>query len=162
MQVQQPQMQPQQIIQQQQHQQQPRLSDFQPQPQMQQPRQTQSQVNTNSNTNPLSNTTNNTSSNRTQLSRPPYVDPNTNIIYDTDQPEYEGFLTKQSMWLKVRLLLQYNVHVYVIVSFESCLFRQLSCLLFLSFAKRFLFGVLLLLPRVALSRVNPFSLSFSM
>jgi hypothetical protein len=30
------------------------------------------------------------------------VDPNTNIIYDTDNPEYAGFLTKQSMWLKVR------------------------------------------------------------
>jgi len=34
------------------------------------------------------------------MSRPPYVDPNTNIIYDTDNAEYEGFLTKQSMWLK--------------------------------------------------------------
>lgn len=38
------------------------------------------------------------------MSRPPYVDPNTNIIYDTDNAEYEGFLTKQSMWLKVRLV----------------------------------------------------------
>jgi len=28
------------------------------------------------------------------------VDPTTNIIYDCDNPEYEGFLTKQSMWLK--------------------------------------------------------------
>ena len=37
------------------------------------------------------------------MNRPPYVDPNTNIIYDTDNPEYEGFLTKQSVWLKVRL-----------------------------------------------------------
>ena len=36
-----------------------------------------------------------------RLARPPYVDPNTNIIYDTDNPEYSGFLTKQSMWLKV-------------------------------------------------------------
>eukprot|EP00980_Cylindrotheca_fusiformis_P002589 scaffold612_cov98-Cylindrotheca_fusiformis.AAC.3 len=35
-----------------------------------------------------------------QLSRPPYVDPNTNIIYDTDNPEFQGYLTKQSMWLK--------------------------------------------------------------
>lgn len=34
------------------------------------------------------------------MSRPPYVDPNTNIIYDVDNSEYEGFLTKQSMWLK--------------------------------------------------------------
>jgi len=34
------------------------------------------------------------------LMRPPYVDPATNIIYDTDNAEYEGWLTKQSMWLK--------------------------------------------------------------
>jgi hypothetical protein len=40
---------------------------------------------------------------RTQLARPPYVDPTTNIIYDTDNPEYQGYLTKQSMWLKVSL-----------------------------------------------------------
>lgn len=33
--------------------------------------------------------------------RPPYVDPNTNIIYDTDNAEYEGWLTKQSTWMKV-------------------------------------------------------------
>lgn len=37
---------------------------------------------------------------RNRLMRPPYVDPNTNIIYDTDNAEYEGFLTKQSLWLK--------------------------------------------------------------
>lgn len=37
---------------------------------------------------------------RSQLARPPYVDPTTNIIYDTDNPEYQGWLTKQSMWLK--------------------------------------------------------------
>ena len=38
---------------------------------------------------------------RSHLARPPYVDPTTNIIYDTDNAEYEGWLTKQSMWLKV-------------------------------------------------------------
>ena len=38
---------------------------------------------------------------RHHLARPPYVDPNTNIIFDTDNAEYEGWLTKQSMWLKV-------------------------------------------------------------
>ena len=38
---------------------------------------------------------------RSMMSRPPYVDPNTNIIYETDNAEYEGFLTKQSMWLRV-------------------------------------------------------------
>mmetsp|Transcript_39498 Transcript_39498/g.58028 ORF Transcript_39498/g.58028 Transcript_39498/m.58028 type:complete len:149 (-) Transcript_39498:523-969(-) len=32
--------------------------------------------------------------------RPPYIDPNTNIRYDTDNPEFEGWLTKQSMWIK--------------------------------------------------------------
>mmetsp|Transcript_16257 Transcript_16257/g.45068 ORF Transcript_16257/g.45068 Transcript_16257/m.45068 type:complete len:204 (-) Transcript_16257:293-904(-) len=37
---------------------------------------------------------------RTHLSRPPYVDPTTNIMYDTDNSEYEGWLTKQSVWLK--------------------------------------------------------------
>jgi len=37
---------------------------------------------------------------RPVLARPPYVDPNTNIIYETDNPEYQGWLTKQSMWLK--------------------------------------------------------------
>jgi len=43
----------------------------------------------------------NANANHARLMRPPYVDPNTNIIYDTDNPEYEGWLTKQSMWLKV-------------------------------------------------------------
>lgn len=42
---------------------------------------------------------------RSHLARPPYVDPTTNIIYDTDSPEYEGWLTKQSMWLKVRAMI---------------------------------------------------------
>ncbi|KAL7561236.1 hypothetical protein ACA910_004157 [Epithemia clementina (nom. ined.)] len=32
--------------------------------------------------------------------RPPYVDPETNIVYDTSNAEYEGWLTKQSAWLK--------------------------------------------------------------
>ena len=36
------------------------------------------------------------------MMRPPFVDQNTNIIYDTNDSEYEGYLTKQSMWLKVR------------------------------------------------------------
>jgi hypothetical protein len=35
--------------------------------------------------------------------RPPYIDPNTQIMYDMDNPEYEGWLTKQSDWLKVRI-----------------------------------------------------------
>ena len=106
---------------------QPRLSDITTsnnrhpqQQQQQQPRQAVTGTNsypysnTPSNTNTPSTTpsitvTNNTNHNshtahpaRPTLSRPPYIDSNTNIIYDTDQPEYEGFLTKQSMWLKVR------------------------------------------------------------
>jgi len=36
------------------------------------------------------------------MMRPPYVDPNTQICYDSSNPEFEGWLTKQSMWLKVR------------------------------------------------------------
>ena len=32
---------------------------------------------------------------------PPYIDPQTNIQYDTNNTEFEGWLTKQSMWLKV-------------------------------------------------------------
>merc|ERR1719491_613042 len=47
------------------------------------------------------NNANNTNINqRGRLARPPFVDPTTNIIYDTDNAEYEGWLTKQSMWLK--------------------------------------------------------------
>eukprot|EP00978_Attheya_sp_CCMP212_P000656 scaffold1307_cov30-Attheya_sp.AAC.2 len=37
---------------------------------------------------------------RMSLVRPPYVDPTTNICYDTDSADYQGWLTKQSMWLK--------------------------------------------------------------
>lgn len=33
--------------------------------------------------------------------RPPYIDPDTGVAYDTDKGEYEGYLTKQSMWLRV-------------------------------------------------------------
>mmetsp|Transcript_30259 Transcript_30259/g.88501 ORF Transcript_30259/g.88501 Transcript_30259/m.88501 type:complete len:160 (+) Transcript_30259:91-570(+) len=35
-----------------------------------------------------------------RLHRPPFVDPTTNICYDTDNSDCEGWLTKQSMWLK--------------------------------------------------------------
>jgi len=37
-----------------------------------------------------------------RMIRPPYVDPTTNIIFDTDNPDFQGWLTKQSMWLRVR------------------------------------------------------------
>lgn len=35
-----------------------------------------------------------------RFGRPPYTDPNTNIVYQTNQAEFEGWLTKQSQWLK--------------------------------------------------------------
>jgi hypothetical protein len=38
-----------------------------------------------------------------RLARPHWIDPTTNIIYDTNSADFEGWLTKQSMWLKVRL-----------------------------------------------------------
>eukprot|EP01035_Chromulina_nebulosa_P017775 gene17775-23379_t len=34
------------------------------------------------------------------MSRPPYVDPQTGQRYDTSNPTTEGWLTKQSAWLK--------------------------------------------------------------
>lgn len=34
------------------------------------------------------------------MQRPPYVDPQTGKSYDTSSPKMEGWLTKQSMWLK--------------------------------------------------------------
>ena len=39
--------------------------------------------------------------NMSRMIRPPYVDPQTNIVYDTDNPDFQGWLTKQSMWLRV-------------------------------------------------------------
>mmetsp|Transcript_25421 Transcript_25421/g.36277 ORF Transcript_25421/g.36277 Transcript_25421/m.36277 type:complete len:168 (+) Transcript_25421:192-695(+) len=35
-----------------------------------------------------------------RLARPPYIDTTTGIAYDTDKAEFEGYLTKQSMWLR--------------------------------------------------------------
>mmetsp|Transcript_32485 Transcript_32485/g.53722 ORF Transcript_32485/g.53722 Transcript_32485/m.53722 type:complete len:174 (+) Transcript_32485:130-651(+) len=35
-----------------------------------------------------------------RLMRPHYVDPQTNIVYDTNDADFEGWLTKQSTWLK--------------------------------------------------------------
>lgn len=34
------------------------------------------------------------------MGRPPYIDPETQIVYQCTNPEHEGWLTKQSMWLK--------------------------------------------------------------
>mmetsp|Transcript_47439 Transcript_47439/g.70575 ORF Transcript_47439/g.70575 Transcript_47439/m.70575 type:complete len:164 (-) Transcript_47439:180-671(-) len=35
-----------------------------------------------------------------RIARPHFIDPNTNIIYDTNDADFEGWLTKQSVWLK--------------------------------------------------------------
>ena len=45
--------------------------------------------------------------NRPHIPRAPYVDPNTNIMYETDNPEFHGWLTKQSTWLKVRTVVRF-------------------------------------------------------
>jgi len=34
------------------------------------------------------------------LTRPPFIDPATGVAYDTAHTEFEGYLTKQSMWLR--------------------------------------------------------------
>ncbi|KAL7440948.1 hypothetical protein ACHAXH_005990, partial [Discostella pseudostelligera] len=44
-------------------------------------------------------TTNNTMSGG-RLIRPPFIDPATGIAYDTSNSEFEGYLTKQSLWLR--------------------------------------------------------------
>lgn len=36
-----------------------------------------------------------------RLIRPPFIDPATGIAYDTSNSEFEGYLTKQSLWLRV-------------------------------------------------------------
>lgn len=36
-----------------------------------------------------------------RLTRPPFIDPTTGIAYDASNSEVEGYLTKQSMWLRV-------------------------------------------------------------
>jgi cytohesin len=43
---------------------------------------------------------NNTSYTSATPTRPPYIDPETQIVYHCSNPEFEGYLTKQSMWLK--------------------------------------------------------------
>jgi hypothetical protein len=62
---------------------------------------------------------------RGRMTRPPYVDPITNIVYETEPSDYEGYLTKQSVWLKVR----HRLSSYRFTSFE---FLIKTLLLFLS------------------------------
>lgn len=47
-----------------------------------------------------------------RLMRPPYIDPTTGIAYDTDKGDYEGYLTKQSMWLRVSLFTSYSFMIH--------------------------------------------------
>ena len=50
-----------------------------------------------------------------RLTRPPFIDPTTGIAYDCSNSEFEGHLTKQSMWLRVSEKFHYvQVHVRVI------------------------------------------------
>ena len=44
-----------------------------------------------------------------RLARPPYIDTTTGIAYDTDKAEFEGYLTKQSMWLRVRIVYCHDI-----------------------------------------------------
>jgi PH domain len=57
-----------------------------------------SSISPNNSTNNNNRSNNNIINNRHQ--RPPYIDPQTNIVYDMDTPDYEGYLTKQSTWMK--------------------------------------------------------------
>ena len=62
--------------------------------------------------------------------RPPYIDPTTNIIYDVDNPEYEGWLTKQSVWLKVSstiiAVLNSKVFVHIVLRTSMGIFEILA------------------------------------
>lgn len=60
-----------------------------------------------------------------RLMRPHFVDPQTNIVYDTNSADFEGWLTKQSSWLKVqcrkqKLVLFLCVCIRVFLSFHTC------------------------------------------
>ena len=48
-----------------------------------------------------------------RLARPPFIDATTGIAYDTDKAEFEGYLTKQSMWLRVRRIFHIYADVFV-------------------------------------------------
>ena len=48
--------------------------------------------------------------------RPHFVDPQTNIVYDTNVADFEGYLTKQSTWLQVCKACN-AMSVYITLSF---------------------------------------------
>ncbi len=48
-----------------------------------------------------------------RIIRAPFIDPITGVAYDTNNSEFEGYLTKQSLWLRVSLY----VTVASVVSF---------------------------------------------
>ena len=41
--------------------------------------------------------------------RAPFIDPVTGIAYDTNNSEFEGYLTKQSLWLRVSLMRFFSI-----------------------------------------------------
>lgn len=84
------------------------------------PPQVHPQVNNN---NPNNNANNNSVGG---FHRPPYVDPQTQIVHDTAHAEYEGWLTKQSDWLKV-CIYQYGTKERSVFG----IFRRVNGLFFL-------------------------------
>lgn len=48
--------------------------------------------------------------------RAPFIDPVTGIAYDTNNSEFEGYLTKQSLWLRVSLFaFLFNILIYFVI-----------------------------------------------
>lgn len=65
-----------------------------------------------------------------RLMRPHFVDPQTNIVYDTNSADFEGWLTKQSSWLKVQCRKQIG---FVLVC--MCMYVFIVSHLFCSFVR---------------------------
>lgn len=58
--------------------------------------------------------------------RPPYIDPQTNVHFDTSGPEFEGWLTKRSAWLQVSVTtcaVSYSYQSYSLTEKNSFLMR---------------------------------------
>lgn len=49
------------------------------------------------------------------MQSPPYIDPQTGKTYDTSNPTTKGWLTKQSVWLKVKLKRIYLNYIILII-----------------------------------------------
>lgn len=59
-----------------------------------------------------------------RLLRPPFIDPATGIAYDTSNSEFEGYLTKQSLWLRVSTI---YVCIYPYSLCSSSAYRLFQC-----------------------------------